>query len=210
MDLRTNYLGLELKNPLVPSASPLSRSLDTARALEDAGASALVMYSLFEEELQHQQLRQMAFLADQGMGHSEADSYLPVHAIHGDELDNYLEQIRRLKESLSIPVIASLNGISLDGWIEHGTQLYTLRSDTFAQMAKGIRELLADAFPEDRAALLEAEAAINEVLEQNKQVELAPQRARLRRLQHELVKHHGLQSKSEGEEPFRRLVVYPV
>ena len=94
--------------------------------------------------------------------------------------------------------------------IEHGTQLYTLRSDTFAQMAKGIRELLADAFPEDRAALLEAEAAINEVLEQNKQVELAPQRARLRRLQHELVKHHGLQSKSEGEEPFRRLVVYPV
>lgn len=93
--------------------------------------------------------------------------------------------------------------------IEHGVQLYTLRSDTFAQIAKSLRELLADAFPEDRAALTEAEAAINEVLEQNKPIELAPQRARLRRLQHELVKHYGLLSKSEGEEPFRRLVVYP-
>lgn len=129
MDLSTNYLGLELKNPLVPSASPLSRSLDTARALEDAGASALVMYSLFEEELHDQQVRQMALLADQEMGHSEADSYLPVHALHGDELDNYLEQIRRLKEALSIPVIASLNGISLDGWVEHGKQLAEAGAD---------------------------------------------------------------------------------
>lgn len=129
MDLSTNYLGLELKNPLVPSASPLSRSLDTARALEDAGASALVMYSLFEEELRDQQTRQMAFLADQEMGHSEADSYLPVHADHGDELDNYLEQIRRLKESLSIPVIASLNGVSLDGWVENGKLLAEAGAD---------------------------------------------------------------------------------
>lgn len=129
MDLSTNYLGLELKNPVVPSASPLSRSLDTARALEDAGASALVMYSLFEEELHDQQVRQMTFLADQEMGHSEAESYLPVHADHGDELDNYLEQIRRLKESLSIPVIASLNGISLDGWVENGKQLAEAGAD---------------------------------------------------------------------------------
>jgi len=129
VDLSTNYLGLELKNPVVPSASPLSRSLDTARQLEDAGASALVMYSLFEEELKNQQERQMAFLADQEMGHSEADSYLPTHSDHGDELDNYLEQIRRLKESLSIPVIASLNGISLDGWVEHGKQLVEAGAD---------------------------------------------------------------------------------
>jgi stage III sporulation protein AA len=93
--------------------------------------------------------------------------------------------------------------------IENGTQLYTLRSDTFAQVAKSLRELLVDAFPEDRAALTEAEAAINEVLEHNKPVELAPQRSRLRRLQHELVKHYGLLSRSEGEEPFRRLVVSP-
>lgn len=129
MDLSTNYLGLELKNPVVPSASPLSRSLDTARALEDAGASALVMYSLFEEELLDQQERQTAFLMEQQMGHSEADSYLPMHTEPGDELDNYLEQIHRLKEALSIPVIASLNGTSLNGWVENGTLLAEAGAD---------------------------------------------------------------------------------
>lgn len=93
--------------------------------------------------------------------------------------------------------------------IEQGVQMYTLRSDTFAQMAKCLRELLMDAFPEDQAALSEAETAINEVQETQQPVELAPQKARLRRLQHELVKQSGLLSKSAGEEPFRRLVVYP-
>jgi hypothetical protein len=93
--------------------------------------------------------------------------------------------------------------------IEKGTQLYTLRSDTFAQMAKYLREVLVEAFPEDRAAFTEVEAAINQVQEQNAPVELSPQKARLRRLQHELVKQAGLLSRSEGEEPFRRLVVYP-
>jgi nucleoside-triphosphatase THEP1 len=93
--------------------------------------------------------------------------------------------------------------------IEQGMQLYTLRSDTFAQMAKYLREFLADAFPEDQAALTEVETAISQVQEQNAPVELAPRQARLRRLQHELVKQTGLLSRSEGEEPFRRLVVYP-
>ncbi|MGM0595104.1 MAG: dihydroorotate dehydrogenase-like protein [Pseudomonadota bacterium] len=129
VDLTTNYLGLELKNPVVPSASPLSRSLDTARQLEDAGASALVMYSLFEEELKDQQQRQDAFLLDQEMGHSEADSYLPVHAEPGNELEIYLEQIQRLKSALDIPVIASLNGVSLNGWVENGTLLAEAGAD---------------------------------------------------------------------------------
>ena len=93
--------------------------------------------------------------------------------------------------------------------IEQGTTLYTLRSDTVVQMAKFLREQLADAFPEDRAALAEAEAAINQVFDRNRPVELAPQKSRLRRLQHELVKRYGLVSKSEGTEPLRRLVVYP-
>lgn len=120
MDLSTRYLGLELENPFVPSASPLSRSLDTARELEDAGASALVMYSLFEEELRGEQ---NPFLNDQQLGHSEADSFLPVHAELDNGLDAYLEQIQRLKRAVSIPVIASLNGTSLDGWIKNGKQL---------------------------------------------------------------------------------------
>jgi stage III sporulation protein AA len=93
--------------------------------------------------------------------------------------------------------------------IEQGTPLYTLRSDTVIQMVKFLRDQLADAFPEDQAALAEAEAAINQVLDHHRPVELAPQKPRLRRLQHELAKRYGLASKSEGADPFRRLVIYP-
>ena len=93
--------------------------------------------------------------------------------------------------------------------IAHGMPLYTLRNDTMMQMGKFLRDQLADAFPEDRAALTEAETVIEQVLEHNRPQELSPQAPRLRRLQHELVKSYGLRSKSEGEDPFRRLVVYP-
>ena len=88
--------------------------------------------------------------------------------------------------------------------------LYALRSDTASQMEKFLRDHLSEEFPEDRAALAEAEAGVQRVIAQNEQCELAPQRARLRRLQHQVVKSYGLISHSEGEEPFRRLVVYPV
>lgn len=128
VDLRTRYLGLELKNPVVPSASPLSRSLDSARALEDAGASAIVMYSLFEEEL-NEQLKQSAFLQQQEVGYSEAETFLPLHTEPGSGLDSYLEQLQRLKESLQIPVIASLNGVSLDDWVENGRLLAEAGAD---------------------------------------------------------------------------------
>ncbi len=126
MDLRTQYLGLELANPLVPSASPLSRDLDMARRLEDAGAAALVMYSLFEEELDRDNL--MPHSVEQ-FGHSEAQSFLPVRPHSGSELDNYLEQIARLKQALDIPIIASLNGTSLNGWVENGSLLAQAGAD---------------------------------------------------------------------------------
>lgn len=119
-ELRTRYLGLELEHPLVPSASPLSRDLDSAKRLEDAGASALVMYSLFEEDLRGEEQAMMRFLQEQQIGHAEADSYLPMPAAYSSQLDDYLEQVAALKAALNIPVIASLNGISLDGWVEHG------------------------------------------------------------------------------------------
>lgn len=129
MDLRTTYLGLPLKNPLVPSASPLSRSLDTAKRLEDAGAAALVMYSLFEEELQHDREVMDAYLDNQTLGHAEASSYLPLHADMPSRLEQYLEQLQRLKQALEIPVIASLNGVTPGGWIEHGKALQQAGAD---------------------------------------------------------------------------------
>lgn len=93
--------------------------------------------------------------------------------------------------------------------VERGMPLYTLRSDTAAQAAKFLREYLSDEFPEDRAALLEAEEAVRRVIAENAQCELTPQPARLRRLQHQVVKSYGLISHSEGAEPHRRLVISP-
>lgn len=128
-DLRTEYLGMRLKNPLVPSASPLSKELDTAKQLEDAGASALVMYSLFEEEIAQAEEASARFIHEQAVGFGEAESFFPIPDDYLSELDDYLEQIQRLKRSLAIPVIASLNGISLDGWVRHGKELEQAGAD---------------------------------------------------------------------------------
>ncbi|MBE0435082.1 MAG: dihydroorotate dehydrogenase-like protein [Methylomicrobium sp.] len=129
IDLSTEYLGLKLTSPLVASASPLSRSLDSARQLEDAGASAIVMYSLFEEELRQQEEETARFMINQGIGFGEADSFLPFDSRYQHGLDQYLEQLAELKKALHIPVIASLNGTSLDGWVEHGKLLEDAGAD---------------------------------------------------------------------------------
>ena len=133
---------------------------------------------------------------EQAIHELEAPARLVTQAVQADLILTVKGQVKRQPRELRT-------------LIEQGMQLYTLRSDTFSQMTKCLRELLMDAFPEDQAALSEAETAINEVQETQQPVELAPQKARLRRLQHELVKQSGLLSKSAGEEPFRRLVVYP-
>lgn len=129
IDLSTDYLGLKLSSPLVASASPLSRSLDTAQKLEEAGAAAIVMYSLFEEELHHQEGMASRFLINQSIGHGEADSFLPFDSSYQHGLDQYLEQLAALKRTLRIPVIASLNGTSLDGWVDHGKLLQEAGAD---------------------------------------------------------------------------------
>jgi dihydroorotate dehydrogenase (fumarate) len=129
IDLSTHYLGLKLKNPLVPSSSPLSRDLDTALRLEDAGAAALVMHSLFEEELQAEASMYDRFLLHGGLGHGEAEGFLPEHGTFRGSLEHYLEQLVRLKARLSIPVIASLNGVSLSGWVDLGRELQAAGAD---------------------------------------------------------------------------------
>ena len=129
MDLTTKYLGLELKNPLVPSASPLSRSLEMARLLEDSGASAIIMYSLFEEAVRGEEEAMVRFLHHQETGFGEAESFLPDHMDFPGELDRYLEQVAALKASLEIPIIASLNGVTTGGWIEHAKEIQDAGAD---------------------------------------------------------------------------------
>ena len=129
IDLSTDYLGLKLKNPLVPSASPLSRNLDAALRLEDAGAAALVMYSLFEEELQAEDAMLDRFLLHAELGHGEADSFLPGHGEFHGGLERYLSHLHQLKRRLEIPVVASLNGVSPSGWVELGRALEQAGAD---------------------------------------------------------------------------------
>ncbi len=129
MNLETTYLGLKLRNPLIPSASPLSKELDMAKRLEDAGAAALVMYSLFEEEVIAEEEQLTRLMEFQDLGHGEADSYLPLHPDYKTGLDEYLEQLQALKSALEIPVIASLNGATESGWVEHGRELEEAGAD---------------------------------------------------------------------------------
>ena len=129
IDLSTEYLGLKLVNPLVPSSSPLTGELAPAKKLEDAGASALVLPSLFEEAIEYEQKQLERFVHSQALGHYEAQSYQPVPEDYGSELDNYLERIQQFKSTLDIPVIASLNGISTSGWIDTGKELQQAGAD---------------------------------------------------------------------------------
>lgn len=129
IDLSTEYLGLKLANPLVPSSSPLTGNLDSAKKLEDAGASALILPSLFEEVIEQEQKQLERFVHSQELGSYEAQSYQPVPDDYGSELDNYLERIQQFKSALDIPIIASLNGVSTNGWIDSGKELQEAGAD---------------------------------------------------------------------------------
>ena len=128
-DLSTEFMGLKLANPLVPSASPLTKDLDTPRRLEDAGAAALVMYSLFEEKIEAEAKHFARFLFNQSLGHGEADSFRPVPDTLKSYQENYLEHLQKLKSRLRIPVIASLNGTSQGGWLDYGRALQEAGAD---------------------------------------------------------------------------------
>lgn len=129
MDLSTHYLGLKLKNPIVPSAGPFSRTLDSMKRLEDAGASAIVMYSLFEEQIAHETSELFHYLSYGTESFAEALTYFPD--IHQYNLgpEEYIELLHRAKHSLEIPVIASLNGISVGGWISYAKKLEEAGAD---------------------------------------------------------------------------------
>jgi dihydroorotate dehydrogenase (fumarate) len=119
MDLSTTYLGFELPSPLIPGAGPLADDLDTVRRLEDAGAAAIVMRSLFEEQIAFEETATFALTEAHGYSHGEAGSYFPSPDAFALGPDEYLEHLQRIKRSVGVPVIASLNGITPGGWLRY-------------------------------------------------------------------------------------------
>ena len=128
VDLRTRYCGLELSSPFMPGASPLVTSLDAVRQLEDAGAAAIVMHSLFEEQIKREQATAAA-VASHDDSFAEATSYLPAPSDFVLGPDAYLEQIRKVKAAVSCPVIGSLNGITPGGWMQYAKQIEQAGAD---------------------------------------------------------------------------------
>jgi dihydroorotate dehydrogenase (fumarate) len=161
MDLRTTYLGLPLAHPLMPGASPLVDDLDMVKRLEDAGAAAIVMHSLFEEQITREQLGAEKYLHAHSNINAEAQSYFPDASVFALGPDAYLEQIRRIREAVRVPVIASLNGATPGGWLEHARRiqaagahalelnLYTLATDVH-ESAGAIESRLAGIVAEVR------------------------------------------------------------
>ena len=129
IDLSTNYLGLKLANPLVVSASPLSRDIDGICRLEDAGASAVVLYSLFEEQLRQEEIDLQYHLSAGTESFAESLTYFPQPSEFHTGPEGYLNHIRKAKASVSVPIIASLNGSTLGGWTKFGGQIERAGAD---------------------------------------------------------------------------------
>jgi dihydroorotate dehydrogenase (fumarate) len=123
IDLSTKYLGLTLDTPLVASASPLSQDIDGIRRLEDGGASAIVLYSLFEEQLRQEAMELEYHLSAGTESFAESLTYLPMRSEFRTGPEGYLEHIRKASEATHIPIIASLNGATLGGWTRYAKQI---------------------------------------------------------------------------------------
>jgi dihydroorotate dehydrogenase (fumarate) len=129
MDLKTTYLGLQLEHPLIAGASPLGADLDAARRLEDAGAAAITMPSLFEEQITREETGTLYDLESHAETFAEATSYFPnlEDMVLGPE--SYLTQLRRVKEAVGVPVIASLNGVTEGGWLDYARRMEQAGAD---------------------------------------------------------------------------------
>lgn len=128
-DLKTTYMGLQLKNPIVPSASPLSRNLDDIKALEDAGASAIVIYSLFEEQISLETGDLSHLVSNGAMSLADASVYFPHRHEYPRDPNEYVEHVRKAKEATDIPIIGSMNGTSKGGWLDYAKKIEEAGAD---------------------------------------------------------------------------------
>jgi len=129
MDLSTTYMGLKLKNPIVPSSSPLSQTVESVKKMEDAGAAAVVVYSLFEEQISHESGELNHYLTNGTESFAEAISYFPEQEKFNLTPYQYLDHIADLKKAVSIPIIGSLNGVSTGGWIKYARNIEEAGAD---------------------------------------------------------------------------------
>lgn len=128
-DLSTTYLGLKLKNPLVASPSPISEKLENLKRLEEAGCAAVVMYSLFEEQIIHESLELDYYLNRGTESFAEALTYFPNMGRYSLAPDKYIETLKKAKQVVGIPVMGSLNGVSTGGWIEYAKKIQDAGAD---------------------------------------------------------------------------------
>jgi dihydroorotate dehydrogenase (fumarate) len=129
VDLTTTYLGLKLKNPLVASPSPLSEKVENVKRMEEAGVAAVVMYSLFEEQIIHESLELDYFLTRGTESFAEALTYFPNIGKFTLAPEKYVETLKKTKLAVNIPVLGSLNGVSSGGWIEYGRKIQDAGAD---------------------------------------------------------------------------------
>lgn len=129
MDLSTTYLGLRLPHPFMPGASPLVDDLDLVKRLEDAGAAAIVMHSLFEEQITREQVGTILDMEMHADSFAEALSYFPEPKDFALGPEPYLEHLRKVKAAVSVPVIASLNGTTASGWLDYATLIQQAGAD---------------------------------------------------------------------------------
>ena len=129
MDLSTNYLGLKLKHPVILGASPLSQDLDKAKQVAEAGAAAIVMHSLFEEQILLEQSAQQAHVEAHENVTAEAADFVPKPGAYSVGPDEYLEQLHKLKAAVDIPVIGSLNGVTNTGWLDYAKRIQQAGAD---------------------------------------------------------------------------------
>jgi dihydroorotate dehydrogenase (fumarate) len=134
-DITTTYLGMPLRSPLVAAASSLTRSLDSCKRLEDAGISAIVLPSLFEEQINHESHSLDHYLAHGSDSYAEALTYFPESRSFKLGPEKYLEHLRKCKAALNVPVIASLNGVSTGGWVRRAHQSDWIRYARYMQDA---------------------------------------------------------------------------
>jgi dihydroorotate dehydrogenase (fumarate) len=129
VDLTTTYMGLELKNPLVASSSPLSEKVDSVQQLEEAGISAVIMYSLFEEQIVRESLALSAALDEGSESFAEALTYLPHYGRYSVGPEAYIDHLKRVKQGVNIPVIGSLNGFTTGGWVDYAKKIEQAGAD---------------------------------------------------------------------------------